>query len=107
MYAITMEWKEFNVSLSAIDAELRAEYPEYAGNQANSVLELWFNEEPSQEDKDAVQAYWDAIESDSSQAVAYQSAADESEAREAIKESGKAKLAALGLTADEIAALVG
>lgn len=54
-----------------------------------------------------VQEYWDSIDEESDEAVAYVSAESIRVEAEAKKASGKAKLAALGLTAEEIAALVG
>lgn len=54
-----------------------------------------------------VQEYWDAITEESDEAVEYVSAEQVQADKEAKKASGKAKLAALGLTAEEIAALVG
>ena len=102
-----MQWKEFNVDLRAVDAHMRSSHPEYTGNQAAASLELWFSEALSEEDQSAVIAYWDDIHDDSAEATSYESAADLAADVAAKKASGKAKLAALGLSEDEIAALVG
>lgn len=108
MYKLELQWKEFNIDLPALDSQLRASYPSYVGNQAYSVLELWFNEEPSQEDKDAIQALWDGIEDDQhALAQSYTSQADIEAEIEVKKQSAKTKLLALGLTEDEVKALVG
>lgn len=107
MYSIKLQWKEFSVDLKAIDSALRGLYDNYAGNQAYSVLELWFTEEPSDSDKAAVLAYWAGIESDSSEAESYQSASDLETAKAVKRASGKAKLVALGLSEEEADALLG
>jgi len=107
MYSMRLQWKEFNVDLRAIDIALRDLYPEYVGNQANSILELYFTEEPSDDDKDAIQAYWDGIESDSSEATSYKSMEQIEADLEAKRASGKVKLIALGLSEEEADALLG
>lgn len=107
MYIMQMQWKEFNVDLRAVDANLRGLYDSYSGNQAHGVLELVFTEEPSSEDKAAVQAYWDGIESDSSEATSYQSVESLEADRIAKRASGKAKLIGLGLSEAEADALIG
>lgn len=86
MYKLELQWKEFNLDLEAIDAKLRLDYPNYTGNQAHSCLELWFSEEPSQEDKDAVMAYWDGLSSESDEATSYRSRQQIKDAKEALKE---------------------
>lgn len=62
MFSMRFEWKESNVNLQALEAHMRAEYPNYVGNQASSALELYFSEELSQEDQDDIQAYWDLLD---------------------------------------------
>lgn len=107
-YKIELDWKEFNVDLESVEVWMKANAgSDYCGNQAHARLELWFLEEPSQEVKDAIAAYWDGISEESDEAEGYVSAEDRAEDREAKKASGKAKLIALGLTEAEAAALVG
>lgn len=107
MYMMKLEWKAFNVDLAALDVSLRAAYPHYAGNQAQAYLELWFNEEPSQEAKDAIDALWAAINAEHAMAASYQSAAQLKTAADSQKASARAKLAVLGLTTEELKALLG
>ncbi len=107
MFAIKLSWKEFSVDLRALDAKMRLDYPSYVGNQAHSDLELWFSEELSQEDQDAIQAYWDALTEESEEAESYMSMEDLLADKEAKAAAGKAKLLALGLTEEEIAAMLG
>lgn len=105
MYSMKLDWKEFNVDLAALDAWFRGESEDYKGNSADAALTLWFENEPSDEIKEAIQAKWDGLESDSAEAVSYKDMAQIKADQAAKKASGKAKLLALGLTEDEIAAL--
>jgi hypothetical protein len=105
MYQMNLQWKEHNVDLQAFDASLKVSYPHYAGNQAHSILELWFNEEPSQDDKDLIQMMWEDIGPDHAMAQSYKSRDQIQADKEAKKASAKAKLAALGLSEDELKAM--
>lgn len=107
MYIIKLDWKEFSVDLAALNQQLIAAYPNYVGNQAHSVLELCFSEEPSQEDKAAIEQLWAALDPDDDLAASYQSFDQIQAAKEAQKQSAKAKLLALGLTETEAQALLG
>jgi hypothetical protein len=107
MYQISLQWKEFNIDLSAFVASIKASYPTCAGAQGSHTLELWFSEDPSQEDKDVIQAMWDAIDTDHAMAQSYKSAAQIKSEREVQKVSARAKLAALGLSEAELQALLG
>ena len=90
MHSIRLEWKEFNVSLENLEAHMRSEYSQYLGNQAASCLELFFSEEPSQEDKEAIEAHWDSL--DGSDYKSAQVLADEIAELEAAKIAMKAGL---------------
>lgn len=107
MYKMEFQWKEQNVDLTQLDQQLRASYPEYSGNQAGPILELWFTSEPSQADKDAIGALWAEIDADHALVQSYKSMAQVEADLEAKKASAKAKLAALGLTEAELKALLG
>jgi hypothetical protein len=77
MHKIELQWKEFNINLPALETQLRADYSAsgYAGNQStSSCLELWFEEEPEQTDKDAIEALWAAIDEEHELATSYKSA---------------------------------
>jgi len=71
MISIILKWKEFNISLVAIETYFIATYPDYRGNSADTALTLWFSEEPSDEDKADIQAYWDGILVDLTEATSY------------------------------------
>lgn len=105
MFKMEMQWKEFNVSLPSIDAFCKAQSEDYKGNSADSALGLWFENEPSDEIKVAIQAKWDGMSDSSAEVVNYKSRDQIAAEQAAKKASGKAKLLALGLTEDEIAAL--
>lgn len=108
MFALELDWKSFNLNLASVETWLRSNAgDQYTGNSADAKLNLWFQEEPSQEIKDAIQAYWDGLEEDSAEASDYKSQEQVKADVEAKKSSAKAKLLALGLTEDEVNALVG
>lgn len=90
-YKIEVQWKNFNLDLDAVSDTLKGLYPHYSGCQAYIHLELWFSEEPSQEDKDAINAYWNGLESDSAEALSYRSAAAVKAAIQSLKEGIPAK----------------
>jgi len=77
MYKVELQWKEFNVDLDAVRAKLETDYPDnYKGNQAYSVLELYFENEPTEEQRAAIQSYWDGLTDQSLEATSYCSQAD-------------------------------
>ena len=107
MYKLELQWKDFSIDLEALDAQMHKDYEHYSCNQAQSVLELWFTEEISEEDKSAIQDMWDKLKKNSKLAKSYQSQADIDAEKEAAKKAAKAKLIDLGLTEDDLKALLG
>lgn len=107
MQKLEMNWKSFNVNLQKLDQDLRALYPNYVGNQAHRVLELWFKEEISEEIKAEIEKMWEDLTETSEKAVSYKSQSEISEEQNNKKQSAKSKLKALGLTDEEILALMG
>lgn len=71
MHSINLSWKEFNVNLLEVSTHIKATYPACLGSSADYYLTLWFSEEPSEADKTAIQAYWDSIDEESSEATSY------------------------------------
>jgi hypothetical protein len=112
LYSIDLQWLTFPVSLAAIEAWIKANQgANYVGNSADVDLTLWFSDQPSDDQTSAIQAYWAALTSESSEATSYQTA-DQVVAANAAAEatalaSATSKLTALGLTDAEIAALRG
>ena len=112
MYNLDLQWKEFNISLPDVKAwlDVNVSTPS-VGTSANSVFQLHFESEPSQGEKDAIQAYWDGLTAESDEAVNYQTGEQIKAAQEADKAAkiatASTKLQALGLTAEEIQAILG
>lgn len=107
MQSINLQWKEFNVNLQKLDQDLRDLYAHYVGNQAHKVLELWFKEEISEETKVEIEKMWEDLTEESVQASSYKTQAEIQEEQNLKKQSAKSKLKALGLTDEEILALMG
>lgn len=108
MYQLQLNWHPFSLNLQQIDTKFRTDYPNnYVGNQAHSVLELYFENELTEQMKTDIQTYWDSLTAESSEAIGYISFSSIQEDRTTKKVSAKNKLLALGLTADEVKALVG
>lgn len=106
MTKIELQWKEFNINLSQLDKELKEAYPSYVGNQAYSILELWFDGDISEEQKLEIEEMWTNISEESVHATSYKSKAQIQEEQESKKQSAKDKLKKLGLTDEEISVLM-
>jgi hypothetical protein len=86
MQSKQLQWKEFAVDLEAVDAKFRADYAgNYVGNQAHSVLELYFEGELTEQMHSDIDAYWNGLTDQSADAVSYRSAADVKAAIETMK----------------------
>ena len=112
MYSIDLAWLSFPVSLSAVEAWIKANQgANYVGNSADHDLTLWFSAQPTDNQISAIQAYWAGLTSESSEATSYQTAdqikAAAASAKASHLASATTKLEALGLSADEIAAILG
>jgi hypothetical protein len=111
-FCMELDWKSFNVDMNTVEAWMKANAGDkYCGNCASAKLQLWFLEEPTQDVKDAINAHWEALDETSDEAKNYKTAeerkAEEAAASAAAKASAKSKLAALGLSESEIAAIIG
>jgi hypothetical protein len=111
-FCMELDWKSFNVDMNSVEAWMKANAgDQYAGNCAGAKLQLWFLEEPAQDVKDAINAHWDALDESSDEAKNYKDEAtrkaEAEAATAAAKASAKSKLAALGLSESEIAAIIG
>lgn len=111
-YFIHLDWKPFNVDVNAVNAWIKANtYSNFCGSSGQDTLMLCFTSEPSERDKALIQKYWDEMAEESPEATSYRSAKERLEAaaaeKAANKASAKAKLLALGLSEEEIAALSG
>lgn len=112
MFQIDLQWLAFPVNLQAVETWMRANAgSDYSGNSADKDLTLWFANEPSDEIKSAIEAYWSGLTSESPEATSYQTFAQIESAAASAKAANVAsattKLKALGLSDAEVAAIVG
>lgn len=110
-YTMNLDWKEFSVSLDAIEAWMKANAgSDYCGSSASIQLSLHFNAQPSDDAVAAIEAYWSGLNEESSEATSYQSAAQIKASADAAKATALAsalsKLEVLGLTQDELNAML-
>jgi hypothetical protein len=62
MFSVVKEWKSYRVHLGDLHTWLLANAGEgYNGSSADSVLTLWFEVEPSEEIKAAIDVKWGAL----------------------------------------------
>ena len=107
MINIKLDWKEKKVNLPLIEAKLKQQYTDYCGCSAGNELILHFNIDTiDQFIIDEINNYWDTLAEDAEE-YNYKSKDDISLEKKAKKESAKIKLAGLGLTAEEISAILG
>lgn len=111
-----LQWKEYSVNLEkvedALKAMLGADYIGSSGIGAGSTthaegLHLHLSENVTDGQKSDIQDYWDAITEESEEATAYQSNAEIEAIKATKKAEGKAALIALGLTEDQVNAMIG
>ena len=109
MYNIELQWKEHNIDLSAWNFWAKEQDENCCGCSADSKLTVHFTKEPSQKVKDAIEQKWaDMDDSEHEMCQSYKSQAELNTERQAASDSAKAKLiAALGLTKEELVALLG
>lgn len=111
MFTLDLNWKQINISLPKlrewIDANIETSC---VGISANTKLQIHFEQEPSEVDKNDLLSYYEAIDEESVEASSYLTVEQELAAQQAElqakKDSAKAKLLALGLTEDEIEAIL-
>ncbi len=106
-HTISLEWKEFNLDLNKVDAWCKANLADCCGISANSQLEVHFDAQPSEDTVAELQLHWESLDESSEEASSYKSKDDLKAEKEAKRESAKSKLAALGLDADELKAILG
>jgi hypothetical protein len=109
---IQVSWKDFSINVIKVDEAIKTLCPSYTGCMSSQDRLLFgFSEEPSDEVKAQILAYWDSIDAASIEAVTYKSADQLKQEADAAKlaniNSAKAKLAALGLSEAEISAIIG
>lgn len=91
-YTIELSWKEFNLDIDSVKAEIASIAGEnFCGCAADYGLQLFFLEEPTQEVKDLISTYWDSMDSEAPEAQAYVSVNDIEAAKQAAKISAVSK----------------
>jgi len=111
MKTINLDWKEFNVNLNMVHEMAKLIDESCCGLSANSQLQVHFVDNVSEEKEQELKDYWDSITEESDEAKSYktqkQMDEEKEEANKAAKASATAKLKALGLTDNEISAMMG
>lgn len=111
MKTIQLEWKEFNINLEKIHEMAKLIDESCCGLFANSKLEVHFTNDISEEKEQELKDYWDSITEESEEAESYKTQEqinkEKKEADKLAKASATQKLKALGLTDDEISAMMG
>lgn len=130
MYSINLAWKQvilsgsgttqdpyiygafIPVNLQMVETWIKANQgANYVGNSADVDLTLWFSAQPTPDQQAAIEAYWAALTTASTEVTTYQTQAQIQTAAAAAAATALAtatsKLTALGLTSAEIAALRG
>jgi hypothetical protein len=111
-FDINLQWQSFNVDLNTIHTWMLANAgANYCGLSANNQLQVHFTADPGDSVAAAIASYWAGLTNASPEATNYMSESSRAAAaasnRAAKLASASAKLEALGLSADEIAAIVG
>lgn len=105
-----LPWKEFNISLPALKAAVDVLIPGKCCGLSiatGSVLNVNFDEEITEEQWQLVVDMYADVDEDHAMATDYVAQATIDADTAAKKASGKAKLLALGLSADEVVAMLG
>lgn len=104
---VELSWKNYNVNLDKVCESLRTAVDPAIGLSAAGTLQVWGPEDMTEEHVADIQAYWDSISETSVETTSYKSFDDIKADIATKKASGKAKLLALGLTEDEVSAILG
>lgn len=110
---ITMDyaWKEFSINGDLVLITIKTLSDKIVGTSHNSKFQIHFSSQPSVEELEAINDYWDSINEESEEATSYISGEQVKQNQQAenlaLKESAKAKLLALGLSEAEVSAILG
>ncbi len=110
-FTMDLQWKDFKVCMESIESWVKANAgPSYVGNSADSDITLNFTSVPDSAIVELIQSHWDSLDKTSIEATSYKSAEqkmqDDNVTKSKLLASASAKLAALGLSIDEIKALI-
>lgn len=107
MFNLELSWKEFNVNLEVMTDFAKSLDENCVGGSADVNFRLHFTSDPSAETIEAIQDKWDSLDEESAEVASYKSMEQIEADRQDKRASAKAKLTALGLTAEEVAAILG
>jgi len=87
MFSIVKNWNEYRVHLPTLHAWVKENVGEnYKGMSADSVLTLWFEEQPGYEVEGAIAAQWEGL-TEEGEAAKFKLDADHAAAAAAAKEA--------------------
>lgn len=105
MLSIELPWKENNINLNLLNKKVKELNPAYLGCAADVKLTLYFDS-LTEEEAQVIKDYWESLNEESEEITTYKSREDEELEVKAKKELAKQKLITLGLTEDEVSALI-
>jgi hypothetical protein len=85
MYSIKLAWHSHNIDLPAVEAYVKANFPNCIGNSADVALTFWFTEALSTEQEQNLMSYWAGRSALSVEAISYVSNAAIMEAIRVMK----------------------
>jgi len=111
-HSIKVDWKAFNINANMVQAWGKAHLGSaFCGISSDSALTFWFTSEPTPDEQAAIELYWESLTETSEEHTSYQTGAQKAASEAADKAakvaSATAKLLALGLSADEVKAILG
>lgn len=65
VYTIDLQWKEYRVDLEDFARWLRSNIPNYIGMSANAICQIHTSEEPTIQDRLALEEYWNSVTEES------------------------------------------
>jgi len=76
VHTIDYNWKNFSVNMEKVYVAIKAIDANCLSLSANYFMQVHFTEEPTEESKIAIQAYWDSLTEESIEATSYISKAE-------------------------------
>lgn len=103
-FQLDLQWPSFNIDINTVETWMKINAgSNYIGNSADLDLTLWFNQDPGDSIKNTIQSYWSSLTTSSIETINYQSY---SKRKATLLYSATAKLKALGLSDEEISAIL-
>lgn len=107
-FDINLQLPSFKLDTDTVDAWMRVNAgSNYLGASIDYDMSLHFSADPGLDIAAAIQAYWSGLSNSSPEAINYKSPDALESARATARTSAITKLTALGLSADEVSAILG